>query len=262
MGGTATEGRLSWVDFTRRNDPAHPAGAALLEEKLKKHGPPRVLCFWTKAPARVSHIYAPVIASLRQNGTLVLAQVTLNNYREMEPGIKDADRELGPLVEILGGPEHIRLRFDPIVDGYTRPEHFQKTVEVARKYGIRRIITNFLVPEYKGVGNLLAQKGFQINKPSRQRKIEILAGFLKMAGDIELAVCAESKDLILELPRLKKAACSDAEWAISLRPELEGMFSPRPSRPGCGCCYAADWGLYKNWGGYTCPHQCLYCYAK
>lgn len=253
--------KLTWVDFTRRNDPAHPAGVEILEKKLLQ-GFPHVFCFWTKAPVKVASLYAHHIKKMQEQGTLVLSQVTLNNYKEMEPGVNDFDKNLGPLIELLGGPQYIRLRFDPIIVGYTTPAHFSKTVEVALKHGIKRIIVNFLVPEYKGVGLLLAKKGFKIQKPSHEMKVEILSRLLSMSRGIEIAVCAESFALTNDLPQLKKAACSDAEWAEELRPDLKGIFTLRPSREGCGCCYSADWGIYRNWGGYACPHQCLYCYAK
>lgn len=54
----------------------------------------------------------------------------------------------------LIGRDAIRIRFDPIIVGYTTPVHFRKTLAVAATHGIKRIVTKFLLPEYKGVGKV------------------------------------------------------------------------------------------------------------
>ena len=144
---------MSWIDFTRRNDPAHPQGLKLLQNNIAQHGYPKVLCFWTKAPDTVARLYHDVIIDMQNHYTLVLAQVTINNYPEMEPGVKP--EPLTSLVNIQGSsiPLHrpissdaIRIRFDPIIVGYTTPKHFKQTLNVAVRHSIKRIITNFLVP--------------------------------------------------------------------------------------------------------------------
>jgi hypothetical protein len=251
---------LTWIDYTRRNDPACLAGLERFKEMLLFHGYPQVLCFWTKAPTTLAYLYEDVIRDLQDHNTLVLAQVTQNFYGEdMEPGIRPQD--LGPLVTLISC-KAIRLRFDPIILGYTKPSHFQNCVEVAKKHRVDRITVNFLVPEYKNVGALLKEKGFNIEAPSKQRKISTVGAMGSMAGDIEIAICAETAGMIAEFPWLKPAACADPKWAIDLQPDLKFTHTERGSRPGCGCVYSGDWGEYRNRGGYACPHQCLYCYAK
>ncbi|MFW5962342.1 MAG: DUF1848 family protein [bacterium] len=252
---------LSWVDFSRRNDPAHPKGVEMLKKRLKYEGIPKVFCFWTKAPNRIATLYRDIIMDLKKEGTLVLVQATINHYHEME-NIQKEWIELDNLVDLLGNPKQIRLRFDPIIVGYTKPSMFQQTIDIANIYEIDRIITNFLVPDYKGVGKLLSSKGFNIKEPTEKYKVEVLSKMLEMSGNIDLAVCAESAYLQKKLPQLKMATCSDPRWAIKLRPDLGYVFTLNPSRKGCGCCYSDDWGEYRSQGGYSCPHQCLYCYAK
>lgn len=252
----------AWVDYTRRNDPAHPEGVSILEENLEKRGRPKVLCFWTKAPHKLCRLYSRHIRELQERGTLVLAQVTLNHYREMEPGISEEDRTLTELAALLG-PSSMRLRFDPIIVGYTTPDHFNRTVRSARAIGITRITTNFLVPRYKGVGALLKRRGFRIDQPTDERKAEILSKMLKMLDrEVELAVCAETAHLVERVQGLKEASCADPTWAADVMPSLSGSFKAHPSRKRCGCFYSEDWGVYRNMGGYACPHKCLYCYAK
>ncbi|MBC8232250.1 DUF1848 family protein [bacterium] len=253
-----------WMDFTRRNDPAHPAGLVQLQRQLADNSYPHILCFWTKAPAILSEMYFDTIVDMQKEDVLVLAQVTINNYfAPMEPNITPAMIDLTQLVRLIGS-DSIRIRFDPIIVGYTTPAHFKQTVAIATKHNIKRIVTKFLIPEYKGVGKLLQQQGFNIEQPTLSHQTEILARLLNVATDagVELAVCAETANLIQELPKLKPAACADPDWATALRPDFHGLLQHRPSRPGCGCVYSGDWGEYRSRGGYTCPHQCLYCYAK
>jgi hypothetical protein len=259
---------LSWIDFTRRNDPACPAGVDLFRQQLSQHGYPSVLCFWTKAPATVAELYHDAIAEMQNWGTLVLAQVTMNCYgQDMEPGITPEKRDLGPLVDLIGAGA-IRLRFDPIIPGYSTMQHFLDCLAVARKHGIRQITANFLVAEYKGVGRLLQARGFDVREPTIRWKIDVIKRMhpYVVNTDVEIAVCAESAYLATagdhHLPWLKPAKCADPDWAISLCPDLADTFKLRPSRKGCGCAYSGDWGQYRNRGSYRCPHGCLYCYAK
>lgn len=255
---------MNWIDYTRRNDPAQRYYVDKLRRMLDKHGYPKVLCFWTKAPATVAKLYRSLIDEMKANDTLVLAQVTWNNYGpEMEPGVTPARAEIKPLVELLG-PAAVRVRFDPIIIGFTTREHLDACLATCVDSGISRIITNFLVPEYKGVGKLLRQMGYDIKSPDRGRKIITLQWMVNIAADvgIEIAGCAELyiSGVAQEVEGLVISGCADPEWAQSLKPGLS--FTHRPSRPGCLCVYDGDWGEYSSRGGPQCPHQCVYCYAK
>lgn len=257
---------LEWIDYTRRSDPACPAGVDRFEEQLFFHGYPKVLCFWTKAPATLAELYHKEIVDLQQHGTLVLAQVTVNGYgKDMEPGVTPAMQDSGPLIALISSGA-VRLRFDPIIAGYTTPQHFLDCLSLARDHNISRITVNFLVPEYKGVGKLLQSKGFNIKEPTPEWRMQVLKSLHPYIAStkVELAICAETAGMLEKLPWLKPAACADPEWAIALQPDLKGVFTHtgRGSRPGCGCVYSGDWGRYRNQGGYACPHSCLYCYAK
>lgn len=253
-----------WIDYTRRNDPACVEGLHIFKEKLLHNKRPTVLCFWTKNPKLVGELYGNIIAELRKGGTTVLAQVTINpGYQEkMEPGIKEKFWDMGEFIRLLGGPEHIRLRFDPIIKGFTTPAMFQEHCRIAKNWGIKRTTVNFMVPEYKNVGKLLAKQGLAVGSFSKEEKIKILKYLVVTAQKygLEVAACAETAGFASEVPGLIPAKCADPDWAKALG--AEGQFKGHPSRKGCGCCYSDDWGVYHNSGGYRCPHQCLYCYAK
>jgi hypothetical protein len=71
----------SWIDYTRRNDPACEAGVDRLRSKLQGNFPD-VFCFWSKAPGKIFTLYSDLIKKMQDNGTVVLAQFTINNYGE------------------------------------------------------------------------------------------------------------------------------------------------------------------------------------
>lgn len=251
------------IDFTRRNDPATPAALDLLEKQLSR-GLPDVLVFWSKNPNGIQKLYVKPITKMVKAGTLVLCQFTVNGYsKEMEPAVDRSFHLFDKLASFLT-PRAIRLRFDPIIVGYTTESHFDYCLSVAVKYGISRITTNFLVPSYKGVGRLLISRGFKIElSPSNDQKTAWLSYMQSKARKygIEIAVCAETSHLT-SVPGIKSASCTDPDWILQWRPHLQNLIKVRGSRRGCGCCYTGDWGKYKSQDGYTCPHQCLYCYAK
>lgn len=254
-----------WIDYTRRNDPACPAGLNLFEQKLARiRKRPDVVCFWTKNPRLVGELYKNHIESLRTQGTIILAQVTINpGYQDvLEPGINETYWEMSNFIDLLGGPQHVRMRFDPIIPGYTTPGMFRRHCEIAARYGITHTTVNFLIPGYKNVGQTLMLHGIRTKELTTAEKADVLNHLVEMAGNygIKIAVCAESAGLAQMVPDVLPARCADPDWAIALG--ANGEFRNRPSRKGCGCCYSADWGQYENGGGYRCPHRCLYCYAK
>lgn len=247
------------VDYTRRCDPACGEGLKRLEEKLSKHGAPTVFHFWTKAPAKVAELFAEPIQYMKENGSLVVAQVTLNYYGEPLEHIPAERMELKPLADMLGG-DHIRLRFDPIVLGSFSMEQYLKCVKSAVDNGVKRITVNFLVPEYEKVDQILKRFGVTYRSGSEDEKRQVLRDLRKVTpSNIEIAVCAETANMLEE--GISKAGCADPDWFASLGADMSTL-TGHTSRKGCGCFYTHDWGEYPSRGGYVCPHKCLYCYAK
>jgi hypothetical protein len=256
--------KLLWVDYTRRNDPATQYWVEHLKKKIKARGYPYVLCGWTKAPAVVAELYGETIKDMQAHGTLVLCQVTYTGYTDLEPAVTPERAELGPLVDLLGA-DHVRLRFDPIIVGYTRDEHFQRCLDAAVKFHINTIATKFIILRYKNVAEAMHEFGVD-RVATKAEMVDILRGYVARAGKVGVTMsgCAELKaaDIIKDVPGLLMHGCADMAWAEALRPDLKGLFKPHRSRTGCNCCYTEDWGLYKNQGGPRCVHQCVYCYAK
>jgi hypothetical protein len=254
------------VDFTRRNDPACLAAYQCFSGCLEKREAPSVLCFWTKAPNTVAAMYEKEIQMLQEQGTLVLCQTTLNlgGYRVLEPNITRDAVKLGKLISLLGSPKHIRARFDPIIFGFTTPKMFAEHCKYIAGYGITRTTVNFMVFSYKDIRDQFKAKGFPVAEPTLERKRRTLETISEIASryNIEVAVCAETSAYAGQIPGILPARCSDPNWALSLLPDLSERVKGHPSRKGCGCIYSDDWGIYRNKGGWSCPHQCIYCYAK
>lgn len=248
------------IDFSRRTDPACPEGLLRLTNKLAVHGAPRVLHIWTKAPATVARMYGDLFRQLKNAGTIVCAQVTLNFYEPPVEQIPAEALDIKPLVDLLGS-EAVRLRLDPVIAGYTDKFNIVAATTVATVFSIERLTVNFLVPSYKNVSALLSRHGIDPRESTFDEKKSLLAYAASLLPSVtEVAVCAENGNLIREVPGLKPAACSDPEWFRRLGADLSGLKS-RKSRSGCGCFYTDDWGEYPSRGGYVCPHKCLYCYA-
>lgn len=257
----------TWIDYTRRNDPACEAGLEILKKKLgNTEEYPNVFCFWTKNPYHLALLYKDVINDLKKHHTLVLCIATINpGYQTLfEPGVKEPFWNLSPLIEILGKPDYVRLRFDPVIKGFTTMRMFKKNCEIALKHGIKDIITNFFVPEYKDTWKKVqAMLGKDTGKFTKEEKIKLLNKIISYAekNGINIHACAETAKLCQFIKGLKPASCADPSWPKELGFDFE--FKTRASRPGCGCCYSGDWGVYSSWKeGYKCPHGCVYCYAK
>jgi hypothetical protein len=256
------DGSTIWADYSRRNDPAHIQGVEILRNALSKEKVlPAVLCFWTKNPGLVAKLYAEDIKILQSRGTTVIAYVTATGYgRPLEPGVPPTD--LTGLVELLGA-KAVRLRFDPIIVGFTKPSHFQYCLDLAVKHGITDIIVNFYMP-YKDTMAIMTQNGVDAKLASTEEMLRVLGKLHDMAaGKVTLRACAETHiALIGQTPEwLGHAACADPDWARVVNPKL-GKIIGHASREGCGCVYSKDFGVYASKGGYKCPHRCLYCYAK
>jgi hypothetical protein len=211
-------------------------------------------------------MYEKEIQMLQEQETLVLCQTTLNlgGYQSLEPNITRDAVKLDNLIALLGGPKHIRARFDPIIFGFTTPKMFAAHCKYLADYGITRTTVNFMVFIYKDVRDQFKAKRFPVDEPTPERKRRTLEKISEIASryNIEVAACAETSAYAGQVPGILPAKCSDPGWALFLRPDLEGKVQGHSSRKGCGCIYSDDWGVYRNKGGWLCPNQCLYCYAK
>jgi hypothetical protein len=263
-------GDATYIDVTRRTDPARvPAVWEHLREVVEAYGAPWVVQLWTKDVAGTLRQGGSLLYALRQAGTTLTAQVTVTGLAgtAWEPLVPpDGLAAIPELTDLLGGPEYIKWRYDPILPGVHRAERFRALAAQAAEVGLTQGVINFVAPpgRYVRVDRRLEAliPGWAEGLPEydddwrRACATELVA--IAAEYGLHLACCAESFSLSLEVPGLGRAACGDYAWFVPLSGRDPGQPSARGSRSGCGCARYFDVGNYGYWA--RC-HRCAYCYA-
>lgn len=263
-------GGATYIDVTRRTDPARIGRVwSNLYAVVRAYGAPWIVQIWTKDAAGALARGGSVLRCLRRYGTTLAAQVTvtglsgtiweLRTPAEPFAGVLD-------LMALLGGPDHIKWRYDPIIPTVHHLERFRQLAEQAVELGITRCVINFIAPpgRYKRVDARLARvlPGWSDGMPGYDEawQAETAAQVVQIATGLGLTVatCAESACLVSRVPGLEPATCGDHDWFVALSGQDPGRAPATGSRPGCGCAAYFDVGLY---GQRRRCHQCLYCYA-
>jgi hypothetical protein len=263
-------GRATYVDVTRRTDPACIERVwDNLNAVTKVYGAPWIAQIWTKDAAGVLRRGGLVLRRMMRYGTTLAAQVTVTGLSETlwEPLTPvEAFAGVADLSTAIGGPEHIKWRYDPIIPTVHDVERFRRLADRAAVLGVERCVVNFVAKpgRYKRVDARLSRvlPGWTKGMPGYDEawQIETLTQLVEVAGErgLSLAVCAESAGFAEQIEGLQPAACGEYEWFVSLSGQDPGRVPTGGSRPGCGCAAYFDVGMY---GQRLRCHQCLYCYA-
>jgi hypothetical protein len=263
-------GGATCLDVTRRTDPARIEQVwDNLRAVVETYGAPWIVQLWTKDPAATLDRGGDLLESLLKAGTTLVAQVTVTGlsgtiWEPQTPA--DPFSGLVDLIALAGGPEHVKWRYDPIIPTVHRLDRFLRLAGRMAGLGITRCVINFVAApgRYKRVDARLAGAlpGWGAGMPGYDHdwRAEAAAPVVQVAADLGLAVstCAESADLVGQVPGLQSAVCGDHDWFVSLSGRDPGRAPATGSRPNCGCAAYFDVGLYGQWR--RC-HQCLYCYA-
>lgn len=263
-------GGATYLDVTRRTDPARIDRVwANLDAVVRAYGAPWIVQMWTKDAAGVLRQGGSALRCLQRYGTTLAAQVTVTGLggSVWEPLVPvEPFAGVAELSALLGGPEHVTWRYDPIIPSVHQVCRFRWLARRAAELGLTRCVINFLAPpgRYKRVDRRLerALPGWADGMPGYDDawRAEIAAELVEIGGEFGLSVatCAESAGLVGRVPGLGVAACGDHDWFVALSGRDPGLAPTTGSRPGCGCAAYFDVGLYGQRG--RC-HQCLYCYA-
>lgn len=268
----ARVGGAAYIDITRRTDPARVDRVwANLYGVVRAYGAPWIVQVWTKDAAGVLARGGSVLRCLRRYGTTLTAQVTVTGLSRSaweprtppEPFVGVTE-----LMALMGGPEHVTWRYDPIIPTVHRLGRFRRLAKQAINRGITRCVINFLAPpgRYKRVDARLAASnilpGWSEGMPGYDEdwRAKVATQLVEVGTGLGLTVaaCAESAGLAERVPGLGRAACGDHAWFVALSGRDPGPAPASGSRPGCGCAAYFDVGLY---GQRQRCHQCLYCYA-
>ncbi len=236
----------------------------LIEVLEKKCPPEKVhsIVLWTKDPRNLFD-HRPLRLTLARYDQLVVHYTISgmgNSYLEPRiPSTSECLALLPKLVGLVGDPQRIRVRFDPIVHldlpdnkPFSNLKHFQEIARRSAMVNIRDVVISWMEP-YKKVCKRLESFGIRIQELTEEAwRIEadwILEQSEKHGVSV-LGCC---------VPKFPGARCIDGEMLSVLHPRMEkaSLQKAKGQRERCGCTESWDVGWYN-----PCPGGCLYCYAR
>ncbi|MFH1943763.1 MAG: DUF1848 family protein [bacterium] len=183
-----------------------------------------------------------------------------NTYLEPRiPPTAEAISLLPKLVEFVGDPQRVRIRFDPIVhlklpDGteYTNLPHFVEVAEKAVHVNVRNVVISWM-EDYAKVVKRLGMYGIEPVSVSDEQWRSEADWIFQQAERIGMGVLG---CCVQDIP---VSRCIDGELLTVLHPKLHqaSLMKAKGQRPRCGCTESWDIGWYN-----PCPGGCLYCYAN
>lgn len=220
------------------------------------------LVIWTKDPRNL--LYHP-----RLNRKVLEYEQIYIHYTITGMGSSFIERKVPPkeeslkvipkVIQLLGDPRRLRIRFDPIVhlrlpDGrfYTNLGHFRGIAEVGAQLGVKDISISWM-EHYPKVVRRLRKAGIEPLKPNASQQQKEADYIYRVATELGLTVHACC------VPGLPRSRCIDGELLSKLHPRGLKCSTKRAKaqRDLCGCTESWDIGWYN-----PCPNGCLYCYAN
>lgn len=181
------------------------------------------------------------------------------------PSFSTALLQIEDLVKIVGKPERICIRFDPIVywkeEGRIRTNlHlFEKIAPVLYEQGIRDVRLSF-AQWYNKAKRRAARNRFIYLDPTEARKLKDARYLVEVAKRWRLNLYSCSQDFLTAVPEIHPSSCIDGSLLRRLHPcgEPVSTQKDKSQRAECRCTESKDIGSYTQF----CPHSCLYCYAN
>jgi len=182
---------------------------------------------------------------------------------EWEPGVPPLLERLRQVREIAQrwSPRWINWRFDPIVFWEAGKKNnlssFYRLCDFMAEQGIRRCTFSF-VTWYNKVQKRTRAEGLDFFDPPLTQKIEILNEMVRYAQERRMALESCCNDSLLAAEGVTRGRCIPGPLLSELAGEPCSTARDASQRPDCGCAKSADIGNYTM----SCPHGCVYCYAK
>jgi hypothetical protein len=181
------------------------------------------------------------------------------------PDYRTSLSQLENLLDIVGIPERITVRFDPVVywkegqDERSNLPIFEEIAPVLQSKGIKRIRISF-AQWYKKAVRRAAKHGFQYIDPPIEQKLGDVRAVVRVAQGSGLELFSCSQDFLTEIPEIHASSCIDGPLLQSFHPERETVSTKKDKtqRAECRCTESTDIGSYTQF----CPHCCIYCYAN
>lgn len=181
------------------------------------------------------------------------------------PPYQTALEQLPGLVKIVGIPERITIRFDPVVywregdEVCTNLHIFEKMASFLKKNGIQDIRISF-AQWYRKAARRAEKIGFRYIDPSKEEKLEGVRYLTDIAQAWGMDLYSCSQNFLTEIPGIRPSSCIDGLLLQRLHPGKApvSVGMDRTQRTECGCTESVDIGSYTQF----CPHSCIYCYAN
>jgi hypothetical protein len=182
----------------------------------------------------------------------------------LEPNIRhwaQVVEQLPELIELVGHPRRLTLRFDPIIHWHEHGE-IQGNFPLAREIwgrcatcGVQTICISFATL----YGKVRRRKGWNWHDPSLADRLRIVKELVSFAEPLGLTIYACS-DHSLQEAGVMPSRCIDGELLAELHPQRLPARTGKDTgqRPECGCTPSVDIGSYAM----RCPNGCRYCYAN
>ena len=182
----------------------------------------------------------------------------------LEPNIPPWARiieQLAELMEFVGHPRRVAVRFDPIIHWREHGEmksNFPLAGEILGRcasYGVRTIRISFATL----YGKVRRRKGWEWYDPPLTERLRMVRELVSLAEPLGLTIYACS-DHSLQEAGVRPSRCIDGELLAELHPQHLPAQTCKDSgqRPECGCTPSVDIGSYTM----RCPNGCRYCYAN
>lgn len=251
------------ISASRRTDLAGCFPDAFIK-RLDEYPPERVhtLVIWTKNPLPLIHnnFLRKKIEQYRQ--IFIHVTVTGMGGSKFEPHIPSSETildELPRLIQLIGNPDRLTWRFDPIVhlkqgdQKYSNISFFPELSAAFARHGISSVKISWL-SLYKKVIRNLKKIGWEPEDISLEKKKEEARNLEKIteARNQKIDYCC--------VEGFPVSRCIDGMRLGELHPDHIqcSVKRARGQRALCGCTESIDIGWYNQ----TCLHGCVYCYAN
>jgi len=237
----------------------------LLVEVLTKRCPPErvhTLVLWTKNARNLFNHEALSVRLKNYSQIFVHYTMTGMGGSIIEPRVPDyriAMKMLPDLVELVGSPERVRFRFDPIVhfkmpDGteFSNLEYFEVFAPHIAPLGIHHVSISWMSVYDKVIKRLQKHNiaAISITEERRRNEASCIEQIARQYG-LTIHWCC--------VPGFPVSKCIDGELLTRLHPLGWSCTTEKAGgqREFCGCTKSWDIGWY-----HQCVHGCLYCYGN
>lgn len=178
------------------------------------------------------------------------------------PSWNDSTKVLPEIMKLVGHPQRIRLRVDPILRlrdyrgvTFSNLEMFPKIIDLTSKQGITYYTFSFLEADiYPKVDKRFTALGCKIIPPdsAEREKTKTWINNMAVKYKVNISACCVSG--------FEETRCIDGYLLRSLHDNQEPTDISEPrKREKCACTHSIDIG---GWPPKVCLTGCLYCYAR